>query len=189
MLECMTEWMMAPLYTWIGTGRVLPRTGVRHNMILPYGAYACADGAVFLAVQNDREWRRFCAEVLLAPDTAHDERFASNERRVQNRDALESAIETRFAAWNRAEVIARLDAAGIANAALNDVPAVARHPQLAARGRWAEVDTFVGPIPALLPPYNLAGIAPAMGRVPALGEHTAEVLAELRRDDSSEEAP
>ncbi|MFN8485633.1 MAG: CaiB/BaiF CoA-transferase family protein [Anaerolineae bacterium] len=189
MLECMTEWMMAPLYTWLGAGRVLPRTGVRHNMILPYGAYACADGAVIFSVQSDREWLRFCADVLQATDMARDERFATNERRVQNRDALASAIESRFAAWTREDVIARLDAAGIANAALNDVPAVAQHPQLAARHRWANVDTFVGPIPALIPPYNLAGVAPRMGRVPALGEHTAEVLAELRPDESSEEAP
>ncbi len=189
MLECMTEWMMAPLYTWIGTGRVLPRTGVRHNMILPYGAYACADGSVIFSVQSDREWVRFCADVLQAPELAHDEHFVTNERRVQNREALESAIEERFAAWSRDEVIERLDAAGIANAALNDVPAVAQHPQLAARRRWAEVESFVGPIPALLPPYNLGGIAPAMGRVPALGEHTAEVLAELRANDSTQEAP
>ncbi|MFN8475012.1 MAG: CaiB/BaiF CoA-transferase family protein [Anaerolineae bacterium] len=189
MLECMTEWMMAPLYTWLGAGRILPRTGVRHNMILPYGAYACADGSVIFSVQSDREWHRFCTDVLQAPDMARDERFVTNERRVANRDALESAIESRFAAWRRDEVIARLDAAGIANAALNDVPAVARHPQLAARQRWVDVDTFVGPIPALIPPYNLAGVAPRMGRVPALGEHTAEVLAELGSNASSEEAP
>ncbi|MFN8497281.1 MAG: CaiB/BaiF CoA-transferase family protein [Anaerolineae bacterium] len=189
MLECMTEWMMAPLYTWLGTGRVLPRRGVRHNMILPYGAYACADGAVIFAVQSDREWRRFCAEVLQAPNMARDERFATNERRVHNGDALASAIEERFVSLRREEVIARLDAAGIANAALNDAPAVAQHPQLAARRRWTDVDTFVGPIPALIPPYNLASVATAMGRVPALGEHTAAVLAELRAKDSGQEAP
>ena len=76
-------------------------------------------------------------------------------------------------------MIERLEAAGIANSVVNDLAAVAVHAQLAARGRWTELDSFVGPIPALLPPHNLAGVAPRMGRVPALGEHTAAVLAEL----------
>ena len=67
MLECLTEWMMPPLYVWLGAGVVPARVGVRHNMIVPYGAYPCADGEVIFAVQNDSEWRRFCAQVLAMP--------------------------------------------------------------------------------------------------------------------------
>ena len=69
--------------------------------------------------------------------------------------------------------------ADIANAVVNDIPAVANHPQLAARQRWVEVDSPNGPLPALLPPHNIAGIEPRMGRVPELGEHNKEILAEL----------
>lgn len=54
MLECLAEWMMPPLYHWLGAHSVVARTGLRHNMIVPYGAYACADGAVLLAIQNER---------------------------------------------------------------------------------------------------------------------------------------
>ncbi|MCW5853179.1 MAG: CoA transferase [Anaerolineae bacterium] len=179
MLECLTEWMMPPLYIWLGQGRVTARAGVRHNMIVPYGAYPCADGAVLLAVQNSREWTRFCANVLNRPDLAADDRFSTNERRLAHRATLEAVIEAVLGELTQAEVLARLDAAGIANAALNEVPAVAAHPQLQARGRWTEILTEGGAWPALLPPHNLAGVAPHMGRVPALGEHTAEVLAEL----------
>jgi itaconate CoA-transferase len=179
MLECLTEWMMPPLYVWLGTQRIPQRVGVRHNMIVPYGAYTCADGAVLFAIQNEREWQRFCADVLGTPELATDARFTINELRLQNRGELEATIEQRFATWTMAELIARLERADIASAALNDLPAVANHPQLAARARWAEVESFVGPIQALIPPHNLAGIAPRMGRVPALGEHTQEVLAEL----------
>ena len=182
MLECLTEWLMPPLYIWLGQGRVIPRAGVRHNMIVPYGAYPCADGAVLLAVQNSREWTRFCADVLVRPDLATDSRFATNEGRLAHRAALEAVIEAVFGLLSRIEVLARLDAAGIANAALNDVPSVAAHPQLGARGRWTDVETEAGVWPALLPPHNLAGVAPRLGRVPALGEHTAEVLAELEAD-------
>ena len=179
MLECLAEWMTPPLYVFQGTGKVPARAGVRHNMVVPYGAYACADGAVLLAVQNEREWRRFCSEVLSAPELADDERFVTNERRVANRGELERLIEERFRKQSTAEVTTSLTRADIPTGAMNDVPAVAAHPQLAARRRWATVDTPGGPIPALLPPHNLQHAPPRMGAVPALGEHSAEILSEL----------
>jgi itaconate CoA-transferase len=181
MLECLTEWMMPPIYFWQGTGRIPERVGVRHNMIVPYGAYACADGAVNFAIQNDREWRRFCAEVLEMPDLADDELFATNPKRLKNRAALESLIELRFSEFSREDLLAQLERAGIASGAVNDVAAVAQHPQLEARGRWGEVESPVGRIAALLPPHNLMHASPAMGPVPALGQHTDEILAELER--------
>ena len=97
MLECLTEWMTPPLYVWHGTGQVAARAGVRHNMIVPYGAYACADGAVMFAIQNDREWRRFCARRdRRRPALADDPRFATNARASQHREALEAMIEATF---------------------------------------------------------------------------------------------
>jgi itaconate CoA-transferase len=179
MLECLAEWMTQPLYVFHGTGVVLPRAGVRHAAVVPYGLYGCADGAVNFGIQNDREFARFCREVLEAPGLASDERFSTNTARVRNRVPLEGLIEAWFAARTRAEVLAALDRAGIASGAVNDVAALRRHPQLAARGRWMEVDSPVGPIPALLPPHNLQGAAPRAGRVPALGEHTRQILEEL----------
>lgn len=181
MLECLTEWMMPALYVWHGTGRIPERAGVRHNMIVPYGAYACSGGPVNFAIQNQREWRRFCEQVLEMPEVADDPRFAANEDRLRNRAELESLIEKRFGALTQDEVLARLERANIANGAVNDVAAVAGHPQLAARGRWINVESPVGPIPALLPPHNLLHAPPRMGAVPALGQHTQEILAELGR--------
>ena len=179
MLECLTEWMMPPLYTWLGAARVPARTGARHNMIVPYGVYACADGAVNFSIQNEREWVRFCAAVMGDPALVVDPRFASIPARLENRVALEGMIERRFSGISQARLLEILDGAGIANGAVNDVPAVADHPQLAARGRWVTAETPAGPVPALLPPHNLAGVVSQMGRVPALGEHTLEILAEL----------
>ena len=179
MLECLTEWMSPPLYVWHGTGTAPARTGVRHNMIVPYGAYDCADGAVMFAVQNDREWRRFCACVMQAPALADDERFCTNARRLANREALEALIVARFRARAATAVLAWLQAADIPTGTVNDVAGVARHPQLAARGRWTTVSSPGGEIPALVPPHNLRGVAAVMGPVPALGQHTAEVLREL----------
>ena len=77
------------------------------------------------------------------------------------------------------QLIALLDEAGIANARLRTPAEFAAHPQLAARDRWREVDSPAGPIRALLPPVSVPGREAAMGAVPALGQHTAAILAEL----------
>jgi len=179
MLECLTEWMMAPMYVWHGTGRAPARAGARHNMIVPYGAHACADGMVYFAVQNEREWRRFCSVILALPALADDDRFATNEKRLRNRVEIEKLIEEVFSTRKRAELLALLDQAGIANSQMNDVAGAVNHPQLAARRRWVDVDSPVGAIPALIPPHNLEHAPAQMGAVPALGEHTQEILAEL----------
>jgi crotonobetainyl-CoA:carnitine CoA-transferase CaiB-like acyl-CoA transferase len=183
MFECLTEWMMPPIYVWLGTGEIPARVGVRHNMIVPYGAYRCADGSVNFAIQNEREWSRFCTDVLHLPALVHNERFATNVQRLKNRAELEALIEQQLARLSVSEVIARLDHAEIANGAVNDVRAVASHSQLAERGRWVKVPSPNGMIPALLPPHNLMGAPPHMGAVPALGEHTQQVLAELREGE------
>ncbi len=177
MFECMTEWMMPPLNVYQGTGTAPRREGVRHNMVVPYGAYACSDGPVLFAVQTDREWRRLCAQVLDDASIADDERYVTNELRVKNRVVLETFIENTFAAKSCAEVTALLEKADIPTGAMNDVADVAAHPQLAAR--WVKVGSPSGEFSALLPPHNLQSAPPAMGRVPALGEHTEEILGEL----------
>jgi crotonobetainyl-CoA:carnitine CoA-transferase CaiB-like acyl-CoA transferase len=175
MLECLTEWMTPPLYVWQGTGKIPARAGVRHNMIVPYGAYACGDGSVMFAIQSDREWRRFCETFAIV----NDARFATNTDRLRNREALEALIEEKFRVLGINEVSRRLEAAGIATGVVNDVPAVAAHPQLAARNRWTRVDSPCGSIAALVPPHNLKDAPSRMGRVPALGEHTQEILKEI----------
>lgn len=179
MFECMTEWMMPPLNVFNGTGKTPQRAGVRHNMVVPYGAYACADGDVLLAVQTDREWRRLCATALGDATLADDPRFATNELRVANRVPLEALIDAHFSSRTRGQVIALLEAADIPTGAMNDVAGVAAHPQLAARGRWVEVESPGGAFSALLPPHNLSGVAPRMGPVPELDQHRADILSEL----------
>ena len=177
MLECLTEWVTPPIYVWKGTGRSPVRAGVRHNMIVPYGAYRCRDGSVMFAIQSDREWRRFVEMIM--PELEGDERFGTNQDRLKNRSALESRIEERFMRHAVKEMAELLERAEIAMGVVNDVPAVANHAQLAARGRWMEVDSPVGKIPAMIPPHNLQSVEPVMGRVPALGEHTEEILKEI----------
>ncbi|MBO9331316.1 CoA transferase [Achromobacter xylosoxidans] len=184
MLEALTEWTAYALNFAHYGGTPPARNGVAHPAIAPYGQYLAGDGKpVIFGLQNDREWRSFCAEVLQDPALADDERYATNVQRVRNREALDARIARCFAPLSREEVLARLDRGGIANSALNTMHEVWDHPQFAARGRWREVATPGGPIQALLPPATLSGAAAAMGAVPALGQHTAAILAELGLGD------
>lgn len=172
----LTEWMGHPLYYTMETGEPPPRTGASHASIAPYGIHRTGDGrSVQFGIQNEREWRRFCDGVLGRPGLADDPRFATVADRVRHRPELTALIEAAFADLGRDAVVALLDAAQIANASMNDIGDVLRHPQL----RWTEVGTPAGPIPALEPPVS--GLGHRMDPVPALGEHTDAILAELGR--------
>jgi len=179
MLDALGEWMTQPYLYSIYGGEPPRRTGARHASISPYGPYTAADGQVFLGLQNEREWAVLCREILGRPELVSDPRFATNTDRVRNDEQLTLIIETALRQLTAAEVERRLDAAGIANARLRTPAEFAAHPQLAARDRWRQVDTPAGPVRALLPPVTVPGREPAMGNVPALGEHTAAILAEL----------
>jgi crotonobetainyl-CoA:carnitine CoA-transferase CaiB-like acyl-CoA transferase len=134
-----------------------------------------------LGLQNEREWGAFCEKVLLQPGLAQDERFATNSRRSAAREELHALIVAAFAPLTAEEVVARLEAAQIANARVNTMHEVWAHPQLQARQRWREVGSPVGPLPAMLPPGSWDA-EPRMDPVPALGEHTDAILAELGLD-------
>ena len=179
LLDALGEWMSQPyLYTVYG-GREPRRTGARHTSISPYGPYQARGGEVFIGLQNEREWAVLCERVLGRPDLTADERFASNPDRVKHDDELTAIIEGVLASTAPDEVVARLDAAGIASARLRTPAEFAAHPQLEARDRWREADTPGGPVRALLPPVTVPGREAAMGAVPALGQHTEAVLAEF----------
>jgi len=178
LFESLTEWMAQPMYYAMYTGTPPGRTGTSHATIAPYGTFRTGgDGAVQLAVQNQREWARLCSHVLDRPQLADDPRFAANADRVANRDALTEEIETALGKHTAEEVLELLDAAQIANGKLNTVTDLLTHPQLEAR--WTEVDSPVGPLRALPPPASIVGTSPVLGPVPAVGEHTDDILAEL----------
>jgi itaconate CoA-transferase len=185
LLESMVEWMNYPLY-YAFEGAASPRMGAAHATIYPYGPFLAGDGnTVMLGVQNEREWEVFCEKVLQRPSLARDERFSSNSRRNAARQELHAIIVEIFSTLSSKEVIERLDAAQIANSRMNDMRDVWQHEQLKARGRWVEIPTSVGKIPALLPPGMPGVCAPRMDPVPALGEHTEIILKELGYDNDA----
>jgi len=183
MLESMVEWMSFPLYYAFDGAAPPPRAGAAHATIYPYGPFPTGDGrTIMLGLQNEREWLVFCRDVLDKPDLANDPRFSSNSRRTQARDELRAMIVDTFSRMTIEDVVARLDAAQIANARMNDMHDVWGHEQLKARARWTRVDTPSGQVPALLPPGQPNAYAPRMDAVPALGQHTDAILRELGYD-------
>jgi crotonobetainyl-CoA:carnitine CoA-transferase CaiB-like acyl-CoA transferase len=184
MLEALGEWMSQPVNFTVYGGHPAQRTGARHTSISPYGPYTAAGGGqVFIGIQNEREWAVLCQQVLGRPELITDERFATNPDRVAHDAELTEIIEAALAGIAPERLTGLLDEAGIANARLRTPQEFAEHPQLAARDRWRGVDTPGGPVRALLPPVTFPGQEPAMGPVPALGQHNEAIRAELGLPD------
>ena len=182
MLESLAEWTSYPLYYAFDGAPPPPRTGAAHATIYPYGPFPTGDGGtVMMGLQNEREWVNFCEKVLLQPALAKDPRFNGNAQRVAERKALRDIIVEAFQPLTAPQVVERLEAAQIANARVNTMHEVWAHPQLKARGRWREIGSPVGTLPAMLPPGTWDE-GPRMDPVPALGEHTDAILAELGID-------
>jgi itaconate CoA-transferase len=185
LLDSLAEWMGYPLYYAFEGAAQPARTGAMHATIYPYGPFQAGDGGtVMIAIQNEREWALFCEKVLGAPELAGDPRFNSNAARSANRLQLAPILQQRLAQMDAAGLIALLDSASIANAAVNNLDGLRAHPQLSARERWAEIGSPAGPLPALRPPPLSDAYAPAMGDIPALGAHTEGVLAWLGYGDA-----
>ena len=185
MLEALGEWMGYAMYYSTDSASPPPRTGATHATIYPYGPFKAGDGkTIMLGLQNEREWELFCEKVLGQPALAKDPRFEKNFKRNENRIELQQIILDRFTSLTSEQVIAKLDAAQIANASLNDMHQFWDHEQLKARQRWVSVDSPKGQIPALLPPGVNNAYQYRMDKIPSVGEHTVAILKELGYQDS-----
>jgi itaconate CoA-transferase len=180
LFDTMVDWLGYFPHLWWHRGEQPGRTGMRHPLFCPYGPFPAGDGRLLgLAVLSADHWGALCEDVLGQPALLADERFSTNEDRVVHRDELEALLEDAFAGRPAAEWLERLEAARIPCGAVNDVRDVVEHPQLAHNRLVVEVDSPAGPIPVIGSPFLVDGERPPSGGVPALGEHTAEVLREL----------
>jgi crotonobetainyl-CoA:carnitine CoA-transferase CaiB-like acyl-CoA transferase len=176
LFDGMADWMTVPFLQHVYGGVTPGRVGLNHPTIAPYGAYPCGDGVpVLFAIQNEREWQRFCTEVLERPDMAEDPRFSENTSRVENRTALNAEIGAVFTQGPAAGIAQRLSAAKIAYGLLNDMAALADHPQLRRRPVTAGEET----LDLIAPPAWWEGQTGAFAAVPGIGEHTAALQAEF----------
>ncbi|KDE10660.1 MULTISPECIES: CaiB/BaiF CoA-transferase family protein [Rhodococcus] len=184
MFDATVEWLGHPMYLQMYQDTQVQRMGLSHASIAPYDAYPTVDGKILIGVQNDRGWRALVTEVFGRPDLAGHPKFATNILRVQHRAETDAVVAENTRRFETAELDKRLAAAGVPAARLNDMKHLIEHPQLAERDRWREVGTEAGAVRAVLPPMTFSDVEMRMGAVPALGQHTDAVLAELGLTDA-----
>jgi len=176
LFDALADWMNVPLLYYEGTGHAPERVGLAHPSICPYGAFPTRDGGlVLVAIQNEREWAVLCADVLGEPDLATRPGFDSNTARVAHRPVVDATVARGIAGMTGEEARARLGEAGIAFGFVNGVADIGAHPAL----RRSPVRTPGGLAWIVAPPAIHDGQAPALGRVPAIGEHSASIRAEF----------
>lgn len=179
MFDATVEWLGHPMYVQLYEGRQIPRMGLSHAAIAPYDAFPTRDGQVLIGIQNDRGWQLLCHKVFDDAELAADERFVRNVDRVTNRPHLDAAVADRTRGMSTTQLEEALATAGVAAAQVNDMAGLVAHPQLSERDRWREIGTEAGPVRAVLPPMTYRDVELSMGDVPALGEHTSEVLSRI----------
>jgi crotonobetainyl-CoA:carnitine CoA-transferase CaiB-like acyl-CoA transferase len=176
LFHALTDWMNVPYLQYVYGGKEPVRGGLNHPTIAPYGAYTGSDGKdVLFSIQNEREWRSFCADILGLPDLPNDPRFDTNSHRVANRAVLDEVLRPIFAQVPRDEMVERLQGARIAYGRVSTMDDLAKHPQ----NRFVEVGSPTGPVRMLAPGVVVNGGVPDLGDVPSLGQHTDEVRAEF----------
>ena len=181
LFESMLSVMRLPMSVLLATGNDPTRVGNDHLNIAPYEPLRAKDGLIIVAVANPGLWVRFC-DAIGRPELRDDPRFASNTLRVQNRQSLKQAIEEVFQQFTVQALVERLQARNVPCGRVRSIGEAIDHPQVAAREIvLAQEHPQMGRIEALAPVVRLSR-TPATVRLPppALGEHTAEVLADLK---------
>jgi itaconate CoA-transferase len=183
LFHSVADWMNVPYLQYRYGGAAPERSGLHHPTIAPYGCYACSDGDVILAVQNEREWLQFCTTLLGDAAVADDARFGTNVNRVKNRVELDALIGQVLRGLTREQATVRLTAASIAFGNLSTIEDLAHHPQ----ARFAHVGTPSGGVDIIEPPEAGEGIRATFGAVPAAGQHDRAVRLEFERTTSPED--
>ena len=174
MVEWLSPWMLHQAYGELSEQRI----GLHHPAIAPYGAYECANGEqILIAVQNQREWRRLCDEVLKMPDLADDSKVCDNVARLSNRSFLDEKIKSILSKISRDEVKKLLNNAKIAFGAVNTIEDVSNHPAL----RLIKTRTVQGEIHVMAPPAQIIEDEDKVLAVPSIGQHTHSIRVEFSK--------
>lgn len=181
LFDTIAEYMNVPYLSRRYGGNEPRRIGLAHPSIAPYGAFCALDGDILIAIQNEREWKVFCEEVMEDGALAEDHRFASNTARLRNRAILDSLIQIVIGKFSIAEMGTLLDKVRIAYSRVSRIDDLINHRSAAV----LPVKTEVGIIEVLAPPVIVDGMRPALGPVPSLGEHDTALRSEFGSRRSS----
>lgn len=165
---------------YLVTGQAPRRAGNAHQNIVPYQVFEVADGHVILAVGNDGQFERCCA-VLGLPELPRDPRFTRNADRVRHRELLVPLLAAALRERERADWLTAFDAAKVPCGPINDLADVFADPQVLARAMRVPVPhPLSDTLELVASPMKLSATPPTVRRAPPLlGQHTAEVLAEI----------
>ena len=178
MFDCIADWMMVPWLHQKYGGKAPERTGVHHASIAPYGPFETKSGReIMIAIQNEREWKRFCSEVLEYEIHPEDQQFARNSLRVQNRETLNRIIQRKFKKISYNDISDSLKKHQIAFSNVNSMSEFENHPQL----RLTSVKSESGEVKMADRPAKFAGYQTAFGPIPALGEHDELIKKEFKK--------
>jgi len=171
---------------YLATGIVPGRIGNAHPNIVPYQPFKTKDGDVILACGNDNLFNKFC-EVAGCQELVKDQRFATNSKRVENREAITALLAAIFAKRTTKDWCDALEAAGVPNGPINNLQQVFEEPQVVARGMRIELDhALAGKVPLIASPMKFSGTQLEFKNPPpVLGQHTDEVLGKLLKLDAA----
>lgn len=168
--------------TWLNMGVEAQRWGNGHPSIVPYDAFQTSDSWLVLGAVNDAQFKKLC-KLLKCEELLEDERYKKNEDRVAHRDELMPVIQRIFKEKSNKQWMAILEGSGMPYGPINTVQGAFEHPQIDAREMVGEVgdeDAVDGSVKMPGMPVKFGGYAQQIRRAPKLGEHTEEVLAELK---------
>ena len=176
LFDTIAEYMTVPYLARRYGGQEPRRLGLAHPSIAPYGVFHTSDADIVLSIQNEREWKAFCEQVLGEPDLATDTRFAGNTERVRNRSVLDGHIQRAIGSLSAAELSALLDAARIAYGRVSTIDDLIGHRSAS----FAELETPAGPVEVPAPPVIVDGARPALRGLAELGEHDRSLRRRVR---------
>ena len=176
LFHTVADWMAVPLLHFDYAGKSPKRMGLKHPSIHPYGAYSTNQGPpILISIQNEREFRALCTDVLGCPEIADDERFNSNVARCGNQEAMDEIINATFSTLPRDELIEKLTQARVAYGEVNGVDGLSSHPAI----RRVEVSTPGGIAEIPAPPASFGTAPRELGAVPSIGAQTDSIWREF----------
>ncbi|UHQ98177.1 CoA transferase (plasmid) [Natrinema zhouii] len=186
LLDGQVAWMSYMASYYFATGDPPGRMGSKHPTIAPYQAFETSDGYVVVATASENLWPKFC-RALDREDLIDDERFAVNADRVANRSELDQILDGEFEQYTTAEVVARMEEAGVPASRVRDMEDVFEHPQVQARNMHQTVDhPTIGAVEMAGSPMHFSRTPTEIDRhPPLLGEHTEEILDEFEYDEET----
>ncbi|MFQ5593308.1 MAG: CaiB/BaiF CoA transferase family protein [Anaerolineae bacterium] len=179
LMDCLASLLTYVAQYYLAGGPVPQPAGSHHQSVVPYGAFATADGYLVVAVFAEKFWGALC-RALERPDLAENSRFASNDLRLQNKGDLLPILEEVFRTRPTDEWLTRLEAEGVPSGPINTVDKVLADPQIAARNMLVHLQhPLIGDLPVLGNPVKVSGLEERFEPPPLLGQHTEEVLRDV----------